>query len=68
MGGCGASTTGLDDASHFGGDDRPVKVVRYFERLPLSCWGEVAIVQCASEATRNRREGKTNDAGWAILE
>ncbi len=66
--GCGASTTRLDEAVLIDGDGLKVKVVRYFERLPLSYWGEVAIVQCASEATRNHPEGKTNDPGWVIVD
>lgn len=66
--GCGASTTRLDEALLIDGDGIKVKVVRYFEHLPLSFSGEVAIVQCASGATRNRPEGKTNDPGWVIVD
>ena len=48
--------------------DLKIKVVRYFERLPLSYDGEIAIVQCASDATRDRAEGQTNDSGWVVID
>lgn len=66
--GCGASTTRLDEAMMVDDAGFKMKVVRYFERLPFSSWGEIATVQCASDETRNRPAGDTNDQGWAIMD
>lgn len=44
-----------------------LKLVRYFENLPLHYTGEVFRVQCASLQTTNSPAHKTQDAGWVTL-
>lgn len=44
-----------------------VKLVRYYENLPLHYTGEVFRVQCSSAHTTNSPGHKTQDAGWVTL-
>lgn len=66
--GCHIGTTRLDEATLFDDVGFKMKVVRYFERLPLSFWGEIATVQCASNGTLSRPAGETNDQGWVAVD
>ena len=44
-----------------------LKLVRYYENLPLHYTGEVFRVQCASPQTRNSPGRKMQEAGWVTL-
>lgn len=64
---CGPSTLKLDEAIIYEGAQFRLKLVRYFENLPLHYTGEVFRVQCSSAQTRNSPAHKTQDAGWVSL-
>lgn len=64
---CGPSTRKLDEAPIYDGAGFRLKLVRYFEDLPLHYTGEVFRVQCSSAQTRNSSAHKTQDAGWVSL-
>lgn len=65
--GCSPSMKRLDDAQVYKGSHFELKVVRYYESLPLHFVGEIAVVQCRSEQTRGVPGGRTNDEGWKEL-
>lgn len=64
---CSPSTRKLDEAPIYDGPLFRLKLVRYFENLPLHYTGEVFRVQCASAQTQNSPAHKTQDAGWVSL-
>jgi len=64
---CSPSTRKLDEAVMYEGPRFTLKLVRYFEDLPLHYTGEVFRVQCSSPQTRNSPAHKTQDAGWVSL-
>lgn len=64
---CSPSTRKLDEATIYEGSQFRLKLVRYFEDLPLHYTGEVFRVQCSSQQTRNSPAHKTQDAGWVTL-
>ena len=64
---CSPSTRKLDEAMIYQGTQFQLKLVRYFENLPLHYTGEVFRVQCSSAKTRNSPAHKTQDAGWVSL-
>lgn len=65
--GCMSDTRKLDEAMIYQGPRMRIKLVRYFEDLPLHYSGEVFRVQCASPQTRDFPANKTQDAGWVSL-
>ena len=65
--GCTPDTRKLDEAMLYRGPQMRLKLVRYFEDLPLHYSGEVFRVQCASPQTRDFPANKTQDAGWVAL-
>lgn len=64
---CSPSTRKLDEAVIYEGPQFRLKLVRYFESLPLHYTGEVFRVQCASAQTKDSPAHKTQDAGWVSL-
>lgn len=64
---CSPSTRKLDEAMIYEGAYLRLKLVRYFENLPLHYTGEVFRVQCSSAQTGNFPTHKTQDAGWSSL-
>ena len=64
---CSPSTRILDEALIYQGPQFQLKLVRYFQDIPLSYTGEVFFVQCSSAQTRNSPAQKTQDAGWRSL-
>jgi hypothetical protein len=64
---CSPSTRKLDEVMIYEGPQFRLKLVRYFENLPLHYTGEVFRVQCSSAQTRNSPAHKTLDAGWVSL-
>ncbi|MBK6295331.1 MAG: hypothetical protein IPF55_14395 [Rhodoferax sp.] len=64
---CSPSTRKLDEAMIYEGAYLRLKLVRYFENLPLHYTGEVFRVQCSSAQTGNFLAHKTQDAGWSSL-
>lgn len=64
---CSPSTRKLDEAMIYEGSQFQLKLVRYFENLPLHYTGEVFIVQCSSAQTRNSPAHQRQDAGWVSL-
>lgn len=64
---CSPSTRKLDEVMIYEGAQFQLKLVRYFENLPLHYTGEVFRVQCSSAQTRNSPAHKTQDAGWVSL-
>jgi hypothetical protein len=67
LAGCSPGTSRLDEAPIHVGAQFQIKLVRYYENLPLHYTGEVFRVQCASENTRGSPGHKTQDAGWVTL-
>lgn len=63
---CEASTEKLDEAIFFDGPRFKLKIVRYYENLPLHYTGEVFRVQCSSARTGNPGH-KMQDPGWVTL-
>lgn len=57
----------LDEAVFYAGPRFKLKLVRYYENLPLHYTGEVFRVQCTSEQTANSPGHKTQDPGWRTL-
>jgi hypothetical protein len=64
---CSPSTRKLDEAVMYEGPQFRLKLVRYFEDLPLHYTGEVFRVHCSSPKTMNSPAHKTQDAGWVSL-
>lgn len=64
---CGPAGGKLDEATFYEGRHFRLKLVRYFENLPLHYTGEVFRVHCASAGTANSPAHKTQDAGWVTL-
>lgn len=64
---CGPSTQKLDEAPLYDGPQFRLRLVRYYENLPLHYSGEVFTVQCASAQTRGAPAHKTQEAGWVTL-
>lgn len=64
---CSPSTRKLDGAIIYQGAQYRLKLVRYFENLPLHYTGEVFRVQCSSAQTQSSPANKTQDAGWVSL-
>jgi hypothetical protein len=65
--GCGSSMKRLDDAQVYKGPYFELKIVRYYESLPLHFTGEISVVQCRSPKTSGMPAGRTNDEGWKAL-
>ena len=65
--GCSPSTRRLDEALIHQGPQFQLKLVRYFQDIPLSYSGEIFVVQCSSAKTRNSPAQKTQDAGRRSL-
>ncbi len=61
------STRKLDEMVFYEGPRFKLKLVRYYENLPLHYTGEVFRVQCASAKTANSPSHKTQDPGWVTL-
>lgn len=64
---CSPSTRKLDEAMIYESPQFQLKLVRYFEILPLHYTGEVFRVECASAQTRNSPAHEKQDAGWVSL-
>ncbi len=61
------TTQKLDESVFYEGPRFKLKLVRYYENLPLHYTGEVFRVQCASKCTANSPGHKTQDPGWVSL-
>lgn len=64
---CSQATQKLDEAVFYEGPRFKLKLVRYYENLPLHYTGEVFRVQCASDRTANSPGQKTQDPVWRTL-
>lgn len=64
---CGGGTRKLDEAVFYDGPQFKLKLVRYYENLPLHYVGEVYRVHCGSAATANSPAHKTQDSGWVTI-
>lgn len=64
---CGETTRKLDEALIHEGSQLQLKLVRYYENLPLHYTGEVFRVQCASVNTKGSPPDRTQEAGWVSL-
>lgn len=64
---CSQAAQKLDEVVFYEGPRFKLKLVRYYENLPLHYTGEVFRVQCASERTGNSPGHKTQDPGWRTL-
>lgn len=65
--GCDSGPRKLDEAMIYEGPQFRLKLVRYFENLPLHYRGEVFRVKCASARTAAFPSNSTQDAGWVTL-
>ena len=68
LAGCRVGVRKLDEVVFFAGPGYQLKVVRYYENLPLHYTGEIYSVQCGSPATRHFEAYDVQDAGWRTLE
>ncbi len=66
--GCDSGLRRLDEHVFYTGPGYQLKVVRYYENLPLHYSGEIYSVQCQSAATRDIEALPAQDPGWRILE
>lgn len=57
----------LDESVFYEGPEFKLKVVRYYENLPLHYTGEVFRVQCSSAQTANSPRHSKQDAGWVTI-
>jgi hypothetical protein len=64
---CVPHTSRLDEVVFYEGPEFKLKIVRYYENLPLHYVGEVFRVMCQSANTRSRPGQKFQDAGWRTL-
>jgi len=64
---CWSRTRKLDEAIIYDGPQFKLKLVRYYENLPLHYTGEVFRVQCASARTADAPAHTMQDAGWVTL-
>jgi hypothetical protein len=62
-----SSTKKLDEVVFHEGPKFKLKLVRYYENIPLHYTGEVFRVLCSSEKTKNSPALKTQDAGWVTV-
>lgn len=67
LGSCRSGTEKLDEAVIYEGPQFRLKLVRYYESLPLHYNGEIFTVQCASAQTANSPGHKTQEPGWVTL-
>jgi hypothetical protein len=65
-GGCSGEWR-LDETVFHDTPELQLKVVRYYENLPFHYSGEIYVVMCRSEATRDFPANETQDAGWRTL-
>jgi hypothetical protein len=65
--GCLPNKKRLDEIVFHDEPGLELKVVRWHENLPFHYVGEVYVVQCRSEATRNFPQAGVQDAGWRML-
>lgn len=64
---CVPHTSRLDEALFHDGPGYKLKIVRYYDTVPLSYVGEVFRVMCQSPNTQNNRAHKFQDQGWRML-
>ena len=64
---CGGGTRKLDEAVFYDGPQFKLKLVRYYENLPLHYVGEVYRVHCSSAHTAHSRAHITQDSGWVTI-
>ncbi len=65
---CGHGVRKLDEAMLYEGPGFRLKLVRYFESLPLHYNGEVFRVQCSSRETRHSKAQRMQEVGWVSLQ
>jgi hypothetical protein len=64
---CGGGTRKLDEAVFYDGPEFKLKLVRYYENLPLHYVGEVYRVHCGSAQTAQSPAHATQDSGWVTI-
>lgn len=64
---CKPSTKRLDEAPMYDGPGFRLKVVRYYEKIPMHYNGEVFRIMCESPNTASSPAHKTQDAGWRTV-
>lgn len=64
---CVPHTSRLDEVVFHDGSGYKLKIVRYYENLPLHYVGEVFRVMCQSPNTKRNRSHKFQDEGWRML-
>lgn len=57
----------LDEAVMYDGPNFRLKLVRYYENLPLHYSGEIFSVQCSSAGTATSPGHSRQDPGWLVL-
>ena len=61
---CTNSLSRLDEEVFYKGPTFSLKLVRYYENLPLHYTGEIFVVSCSSPATATSPAHQTQDHGW----
>src|SRR3712207_3359446 len=64
---CRGGTRKLDEAVFYEGPAFQLKLVRYYENIPLHYTGEVFRVLCRSARTADSPAHETQDAGWVTV-
>jgi hypothetical protein len=64
---CVPHTSRLDEVVFHDGPGHKLKIVRYYENLPLHYVGEVFRVMCQSPNTKKNPSHKFQDKGWRML-
>ena len=61
---CTNSLSRLDEEIFYKGPAFSLKLVRYYENLPLHYTGEIFVISCSSPATATSPAHQTQDRGW----
>jgi hypothetical protein len=66
---CFSSTRKLDETIFFVGSGFKLKLVRYYDDIPLHYSGEISVIHCATDQTRSiRAHTRTQEDGWMKVE
>lgn len=66
---CFSSTRKLDETIFFDSSGFKLKLVRYYDDIPLHYSGEISVIHCATDQTRSfRAHSNTQENGWSKVE
>lgn len=68
LSGCDKELRKLDEKVFLDTPDLKLKLVRYYENLPLHYSGAIYVTQCSSPNSTTLPASDTNEAGWRIID